>query len=355
MKELRIGVIGRTAYGTNLCDGQTVKTQVVVEELKIKYPNAKIDIADTYLLIRKKRLRLLLDIIRCLIRDDVLFVLLSSNGRRVIFPIISLLNSVLKKPIIHDCIGGKIGKDAQNNPRLAKEMNGFTVNYVESKSLVKELQEAGVTNAEYLPNFKRLSVLDESQIKVDQQTIRVCTFSRVCKAKGIADAVKAVREINRDRQNNKIYLDIYGPVEKEYEEEFHALLESAHGEAVYKGVANPADSVRILREYYLLLFPTVFEGEGFPGTLIDAFSSGLPVIATDWHLNSEIIEHGRTGFLYSWKEPEKLEQWMRYAMEHPQEVQKMRLNCIEEVKKYDPDVVMEQVAAKIRECVDKEL
>lgn len=347
MKELRLGVIGRTAFGSGLCDGQTVKTQVLVEELKIKYPCSKIDIADTYDLIQRKRVRLLMNVVKCMIKDDVIFVLLSANGRRVLFPIIAIMNKILKKIIIHDCIGGKIGQDASANPNLVKNMNSFSTNYVESNSLVAELKEAGVTNAEYLPNFKRLSILDESELKSDCKDIRVCTFSRVCKAKGITNAAMAVSEINKKHGKTVVYLDVYGPVEKEYKAEFEKLLEASNGEVVYKGVANPSESVGILKNYYSLLFPTVFEGEGFPGTLIDAFSSGVPIIATNWHLNSEIIQDGYTGLLYDPEKPEKLKELMEKLMDDPALVFEMRKHCLAEARKYSPEIVMDTIGKKI--------
>ena len=47
-----------------------------------------------------------------------------------------------------------------------------------------------------------------------------------------------------------------------------------------------------------MIFPTYYVGEGFPGTIIDAFSSGIPDIATDWRYNSEIVQNGKTGYIY---------------------------------------------------------
>lgn len=346
---MRIGVIGRTAYGTNLCDGQTVKTRVLVEELKIKYPNVRVDLADTYLW-KKNTVLLLFQILSCMVMDDVIFVLLSVNGRRVIFPIITFFNAIFRKTIIHDCIGGKIAKDAKINVRLVKEMNRFTVNYVESNSLVQELQEAGVHNAEYLPNFKRLSILNASQIKNSHGNRKFCTFSRVCHDKGITDAINAVCELNRCNKGKRVFLDIYGPIEKEYEGQFYKMIESTQGCVLYKGISDPKESVNILKDYYVLLFPSVFEGEGFPGTLIDALSSGLPVIATDWHLNSEIIEHGRTGYIYAHNDKDKLKEWIMYSINNPQEIFKMRFECIKEAEKYAPYRIMDIIDQKIRHC-----
>jgi glycosyltransferase involved in cell wall biosynthesis len=49
---------------------------------------------------------------------------------------------------------------------------------------------------------------------------------------------------------------------------------------------------KVLRDYFALLFPIYYIGEGFAGTAIDAFSAGVPVIASDWKYNSEVIKEG---------------------------------------------------------------
>lgn len=75
-------------------------------------------------------------------------------------------------------------------------MNSFSVNYVESHSLVEELKKAGVTNAEYLPNFKRLNVVEEDSLELTYpKKFRFCTFSRVNEAKG--RTCQAVIDINQ--------------------------------------------------------------------------------------------------------------------------------------------------------------
>ena len=106
-------------------------------------------------------------------------------------------------------------------------------------------------------------------------------------------------------------------------------------------------SVEILTGAYALLFPTTFYGEGFPGTIIDAFSAGVPIIATDWHLNGEIIQEGYTGLLYDPEKPEKLEELMEYLMSAPELVFTMRKQCLKEAKRYDPERVMETIQKKV--------
>jgi glycosyltransferase involved in cell wall biosynthesis len=49
---------------------------------------------------------------------------------------------------------------------------------------------------------------------------------------------------------------------------------------VYGGVVPFNKSVEVLKDYFAVLFPTYYEGEGFAGTIIDAHSAGVPIIAS---------------------------------------------------------------------------
>ena len=80
-----------------------------------------------------------------------------------------------------------------------------------------------------------------------------------------------------------------------------------------------------------------------PGTIIDAFSAGLPVIATDWHFNGELIKNDITGYCYDWTKKELLAEHMIYVMEHPSIINHMRRNCLLEAQKYTPESAMKQI------------
>lgn len=346
---ITIGIIGRIATESDLCDGQTVKTQVLVNELKHKYPDSNLIFADTYNY--KKHIHtLFFNIEKCLRKSDVIFILLSRNGRRFIFPIVNVFNLFYRKPILHDVIGGAFEKDLLNHRPLQRYCKHFEINWIESKKAVERLQAAGFQNVAYLPNFKRLPhiTIPEHHSKPDT-VYKFCTFSRVTKEKGISSAAQAVIDINRNAGCRKAILDIYGPIENGYEDELKSYIDSSDGAVTYKGTVDYNESVLTLKNYDMLLFPTYFNGEGFPGTLIDAFSAGLPVIATDWHYNSEIITDRKTGFLYAVNEPQRLKDLMEYSICNPDLINEMRRNCLFEVEQYSADIVMEIIAKKIAE------
>lgn len=351
MKVKTIGVIGRTAYDTELCDGQTVKTRILIDELRNKYPHASIQIVDTYGY-KNKPFKIISGIFGCLKTSQVVFVLLSRNGMRVIFPIVNSLNRFFKRPILHDCIGGSLDELVKKRRGLKKNLNKFSVNWVESNGLKERLESLGVCNVECLPNFKRLKKLEEHDLpKYNEEPIRFCTFSRVNKAKGIGIASETTIAINRKAGYKRCFLDIYGPIEENYDLTLKQYIEKSDGAISYKGIVNYSESVDTLKNYYALLFPTTFYGEGFPGTLLDAFSAGIPVIATNWHLNGEIIEHKQTGFLYEWEHSEKLEMWMQYAIDNPDLINSMKKKCLQKAESYSPDSVINIIDERIANLI----
>ena len=49
-----------------------------------------------------------------------------------------------------------------------------------------------------------------------KKKLKVCTYSRVIKEKGILDAIEIVKSANQMLGENKFYLDIYGKISNEF-------------------------------------------------------------------------------------------------------------------------------------------
>ena len=75
---------------------------------------------------------------------------------------------------------------------------------------------------------------------------------------------------------------------------------------------------------------------------IDAFIAGLPVIVTDWHLNSEIIMDHYNGLLIDISF-ESLSEKMKYLILNKEEINKMSFNCLDCALKYDYQNVLSHI------------
>lgn len=96
----------------------------------------------------------------------------------------------------------------------------------------------------------------------------------------------------------------------------------------------------ILANYSAMLFPTYWEGEGFPGILIDAMIAGTPVIASDWGYNSEIIENWETGVIIKSKDVDELSRSMLSFINNTEKINTMSHECISQAMSYDTSVLL---------------
>lgn len=166
------------------------------------------------------------------------------------------------------------------------------------------------------------------------------------KEKGIETAVSAVKAINDKLGKTAFLLDIYGQVEPSQELWFSGLQRKFPGYISYKGMVEFDKSVTVLRNYTALLFPTYYAGEGFAGTLIDAMAAGVPIIASDWKYNAEIVRENETGVII--RDGESLEEKLLWLLNNIDFWNVMKRNSIEEAKKYLParalDMFMKRLA-----------
>ena len=250
-------------------------------------------------------------------------------------------------PIYFSVVGGGILRELETNNRLLKQLSSVDYIYVETKKLLSELMEKGIENIKHAPVFsKRAAVSADSLRKDYEEPIRLCTYSRVTKEKGISDAIEAVIEANRYFDYKKCVLDIYGKPTDDYKDEFESLLSSSEGEAINQPLLTDENAIEELSKHYLMVFPTYYPGEGFPIALIECFKAGLPVVANDWHFNSEIIRNNETGIIYK-RDSENLSEILIRLLEDKELVYEMRKKCLAESQQYDPDFILSDLYERI--------
>ena len=119
--------------------------------------------------------------------------------------------------------------------------------------------------------------------------------SHVLKDKGIDEIIAASKALDES-----YCLDIYGPIlNNEYESE-----DFTHSKACYKGALASDEVLNVLNTYDVVLLPSY--KEGYPGIIIEAYSLGMPVIATSLPSISEIVDPYETGVLVSPRSAEEL-------------------------------------------------
>ena len=137
-------------------------------------------------------------------------------------------------------------------------------------------------------------------------------------------------------------VDFYGPFENTYKEEFVKAIEVVENVS-YKGFLNLNDTknYNVLAKYDVMLFSTYWHGEGFPGIIIDALIAGLPVIATDWSMNKELIKDGENGWIIPPHNSEALANAMEKVLEDRASLKKMAKACQDRASLYDNNYVID--------------
>ena len=343
---MKIGVIGTTGKGKATSSGQEIRTKILMDSLVDHYGAKNIYLMDTGL-IKKSKLKGAISLCLALLTCKDIILIVSRNGLHTFLPLLSFCQKHFGKRIYNNIIGGNILELIAENPRYPEYMRTFEVNWVQMKSLAEGLHSKNIANAEVLPNSKPIKAIISADAYKNESVLKFCTFSRISKAKGIELAINSIKKINADAGKTIASLDIHGVPDEDYKSEFERMMANTSDEIQYKGLVPYDQSPEVLSKYYMLLFPTTFYGEGFPGTILDAYASGLPVLASDWKFNPDLIIEGVTGFLYDHTSEEDFIKKLKYVIGNSAMVCSLRNNCLKEADKYSPENVMPIIFTKI--------
>lgn len=278
-----------------LVGGQTTKTQELIKFLQEK---TDVDLTDLHD-IKKRPLKSLFSIFKGLYKSDKCIIILASIGYFKIVPYVGILNFFLKKSIFEIVIGG-IRYEHIEGHRLRKFFESKLKRiYVESNYMLFKYKELGLKNAVFMPNYKSFNPITYEEMIENRgrKELRICTFSRIDVYKGIDVAINVVNQCNKRIGINLVELDIIGPIDESYRDEFENIMSKQKSYIKYIGVIESDKSVDVLNEYDVLLAPTKWITEGFPGAFIDAMAAGLVILSTNLKNFEDIVIDGYNGYL----------------------------------------------------------
>jgi glycosyltransferase involved in cell wall biosynthesis len=343
---MKICIIGAFDFVGLDTGGQPVKSRELFNLIKEHFGDDQVNYLETYRW--KKRLFYFVPrLVQNVCSSDTFIMLPAQNGVNVFSLILYLLKKRKRKcKIFYSVIGGWLPEKISGNPKLKKYLLVFDGIWVETSLMKITLDSMGFCNVSIVPNFKRLTVLRYEDLpNVLTQPLKLCTFSRVMEEKGIEDAINAVKKINSRYRKTVFTLDIFGHIADSYKDSFHELMSTFPEYIKYKGVVMPSDSVSVLQKYFCLLFPTRFFTEGLPGTIIDAYASGLPIITALWKNYEEIFIESVTGWGYEFGNTQALIGLLEKAAFNPVEFSRMRKNCLLEAERFRPESVINLITA----------
>lgn len=328
------------AGNNNFLDGQTVKTKNIYNELVKKYGEENISKIDTFnwkkhpiYFIRKCRKELR--------NTENLIILPAHNGVKVFVPFFNFWNKFYHKKIFYAVVGGWLPELLASKVWLTKEIRKLSKVFVETTKMKEDLSKLAIKNVEILVNFKSIPILNEKDLKYEySRPLELCTFSRVMKEKGIEDAIDVVKKINEETNEIVYTLDIYGPIDKSYVDRFEKLKNTLPSYIKYAGCVDSEKSVEVLKKYYLLLFPTKFKTEGIPGTIIDALSAGVPVVASKWENYADILVNEENSFLFNMNDLREFENILK-NLKDINKVIEIKNKTLQSITKFKSETAMQ--------------
>ena len=230
-------------------------------------------------------------------------IILSTSAKNI-YVILKLFKALhVHRDIIHWVIGGAFGKNIQEGRFKADIFNYVKFNLVQCKGMIAELESAGVTNAKFVSNFKPITYypdLDKAiAVRKSSEKVLFVFLSRIMPDKGCDYLLRAIQMLNGKGLQDKFIVDFYGKIDGSYQKTFIQKLnklDNANYNSLLDLRAN--EGYDTLSNYHAMVFPTYWKGEGFAGVFIDAFIAGLPVLASNWAYNAEILSGEQLGLVY---------------------------------------------------------
>jgi glycosyltransferase involved in cell wall biosynthesis len=338
---MRLLFIGAINLGNPPKGGEEYKNQLLINKISVSFSDAKI--IDTFQWIRSPKVWITLFLNILIRRLDIVLISASSVSTYRLLKLMQWVRPSLLRKTTYLVIGGYFPEGIRSKRfdwRFYKHLKNVVVEGNLLRKIV--LANSGLSNVNVLPNFK---IFPDSLLKSNEKShikFRFVFVGRISKGKGISEILEAA-EILKNK-NKEFEVDFYGPIEEEFyfdsdNNKYCGFLDFQH---------DPEQAYTNLASYDCMLFPTYWKGEGFPGVIIDAFIAGLPVIATDWNMNTEIIENGINGFIIPPKDAISLANKMMWVIENRDTLKEIGTQNQEKANDYHIDRIWPQLFELIK-------
>lgn len=221
--------------------------------------------------------------------------------------------------LFHDVVG------------VTKKIDAFVV---PSEFTLEKLNEYGIPKEKlhHIPTFFNLK---EEDPNVEYHPFFLFV-GRIERQKGLMTLIKAF-------EDTEYKLKIIGFSNDGYEDELKQYLQGKRHHIEFLGRKTFEEIVPYLKSCLCTLVPSEWY-DNFPNVVLESFAYKKAVIATDFGSLKYMVEDGKTGLRFKYKDIEDLRSKISYMYEHQQEAQQMGLNANNLlVESYSPEVHYEKL------------
>lgn len=270
------------------------------------------------------------------------------GGSYAIHLLLKFANKFNKKKVSFYWIGN--GTNGLENKKMYLDDLKHCKNIIfESEQIYDEFKYIGFDSYSIIPCIKpNYSTNYTEKDYAGITTLKCIYFSRICKPKGLMDAIIAIEKANKALNKTAFTLDIAGaPTTADAEAFEKEMIEYINGkpEFTYYGktfcVTGLETYIR-LQQYDLHLFPSQFKQECVPGTVVDMFIAGIPTLSSSFP-NVKNLLSDEDSYFFEQGNINDLVEKLIYVYNHKTELNKKRMKSFELRLKYNEDNFLETI------------
>jgi glycosyltransferase involved in cell wall biosynthesis len=227
---------------------------------------------------------------------DVVSIHATKDMHFYFMPLLIVWLRLFRKKYVYHCFAGTFHKEYESKSRFHRQIISKTVLkadylFFETKEIVSYFTSIVDGTCVWLPNCRRPQKFERKPF-----TKKFVFISRILPCKGVGEIIEVAKQLPKD-----YIVDFYGPINND----FYSDTYFADTPINYCGII-PDEVISTIKKYDIMLLPTHCYGEGYPGTIIESLSVGVPVITTLFNAIPEIIEDELNGRLVPIKNSDAL-------------------------------------------------
>ena len=198
----------------------------------------------------------------------------------------------------------------------------------------------GVDVAKFKPVADKEKARQELGFKTND--IAILSVGRLYARKGLFTLIEAIPKVVRKFKNARFIISGKGQSNEKKKLLNHATKLGVKRNIIFTGYFPDIKLPKLYQAADVFAFSTFYEN--LPFAVLEALSSGLPVVTTNVGGIPEIIESGRNGFLVKPSDANKLANSIIYYLEHPAEASEMALLARKTIlERFDWRIIVKKV------------
>ncbi len=198
----------------------------------------------------------------------------------------------------------------------------------------------GINSAKFSPKFRSEAL--RKKLKVGKKPL-LLFVGRLVAEKDLGDLVEASLALRKKGYDFQLAFAGDGP--------YRETLEKNFPKDHFFGFISGKPLAELYASSDLFVFPSTTET--FGNVVLEAFASGLPVVAVAQGGSADLVDHGKNGYLGRPRDPKDLEKWMQKCLDSAALRKKLGKGALRTASEYDWPIINGRLISEYEGLVRK--